>query len=787
MDVLKVSAGASKAWDLAAEEAARSRQRFIEKEHLLIGILSLDKAMEAAGEAELKAIKAEYDAIQNVLEGACCDAAPATTLRRALRKSLEGGDNGPDRRMMHRSEECKSIFRRAGALSYSKGEVTSLHLLAAVLERQGPVIEAALAGMGARASDLLEPAEAWIAIIEGGGQLCSNDGRDTYNVVAEWLGRGLKRGGYLERYGRDLAREALNGRLGPFYGRKKELLQLIQVLGRRAKNNPVLVGEAGVGKTAIVEALAMRAARGKDSHVLGGKRIIELSMATLVASTKYRGDLEERLTGVLDEAMADPSIILFIDEVHTIVGAGRGEGSAMDASGIFKPYLTRGLRCIGTSTTAEYRRYIEADPALERRFETILVKEPCREEAVAMLEALRPKLEEHHGVRIHDGALAAAVDLSMRFDADHMLPDKAVDLLDTACSGARTPSLSMNSMEEPRKEVDAHVVAECMALRSGLPLELMAGHLESAPSSRLMELEAFLRSRLAGQDEAVGRICRRLMVAYAGLEKRSGPLAVFMFMGPTGVGKTETARLLAGFLFGNSAEMIRLDMSEYAEENSVAKLIGSPPGYVGYEDEGLLVRMLRARPYTVALFDEVEKAHPKVFDIFLQLFDEGRITDSKGRTADARNAIFVMTSNIVPDAGVSYDEMEGGVKRAPAKGKGLEAFRPELLNRIDELIVFKPLDLGAVKRLLRNTLDETLAELEDKHHVSLRLSEDAETFLARAGYSPEYGARELRRIVRQFVYVPLSGLILSGRLAKHKKWLAVYDENGISIVPDEGE
>lgn len=787
MDTLKVSEGASKAWDIAAEEAVRSKQRFIEKEHLLIGILSLDKALDTTDAESLKTLKAERDAIQNVLESACSGPSPAAALRRALRKSPGGDDREPDRRMMHRSEECKSIFHRAGVLSYSKGEVSCLHLLAAILEVHGHIIEAALAGTGASAADLLEPVEAWIAIIEGGGLFeRSMDKKDMYNMVTKWLeqGKGLKRGGYLEKYGRDLTRDALNGRLGPFYGRKKELLQLIQVLGRRAKNNPVLVGEAGVGKTAIVEALAMRIAHGKDSHVLGGRRIIELSMASLLANTKYRGDLEERLIGVLEEAIADKSIILFIDEIHTIVGAGRCDGAAMDASGIFKPYLARGLRCIGTSTIAEYHRYIEADPALERRFETILVKEPCREETLSILKALRPKLEEHHCVRILDDALEAAVDLSMRFDADHMLPDKAVDLLDTACSGARTPSLSMNSMEEPRKEVDSHVVAEAMAIRSGLPPEIVAGH-DLRPSSRLIELEAFLRSRLAGQDEAVELICKRLMVAYAGLEKRLGPLAVFLFMGPTGVGKTETARLLAQFLFGNSSEMIRLDMSEYAEENSVAKLIGSPPGYVGYEEEGLLVRMLRARPYTVALFDEVEKAHPKVFDIFLQLFDEGRITDSKGRTADARNTIFIMTSNMEPDAGISYSEMESGVKRKHKNRAGLEIFRPELVNRIDELVVFKPLDIEAVKRLLKKTLDETLAELEKKHHVSLRLSESAETFLASAGYSPEYGARELRRIVRQFVYVPLSGLILSGQLTKHKRWLAVYDEDGISIVPDD--
>jgi ATP-dependent Clp protease ATP-binding subunit ClpC len=787
MDTIKLTPGASKAWDIAAEEASRSSARLIGKEHLLIGLLSLDKAMEEADPEEIKPLKAELDAIRNVLEGACDLPAPASAIRRSIRRSLEGGNKSADGRIVHRDEECKSIFRRAGALSYSRGEVSCLHLMAAVMERPGPIIEAALSGTGIEASGLQEPLEAWIAIVEGGGRELgrSMEKKEIYSAVNTWLGGGLKHGGYLEKYGRDLTRDAMNGRLGPFSGRKKELLQLIRVLGRRAKNNPVLVGEAGVGKTAIVEALAVRIALGKDPHVLGGRRIIELNMASMVANTKYRGDMEERLIGVLDEAIADSNIVLFIDEIHTIVGAGRSDGSAMDASDIFKPYLVRGLRCIGTSTIAEYHRHIEADPALERRFETILVEEPCREEALAMLGVLRPKLEEYHGVLILDEALEASVDLSMRFDPEHMLPDKAVDLLDMSCSGARIPSLSMGSMDEPRKQVDARVIVETLARSSGLPEELVAAHMESMSASRLLELEGFLRGRLAGQEEAIGRICKRLMVSYSGLEKRSGPLAVLMFMGPTGVGKTETARLLAEFLFGNASEMIRLDLSEYSEENSVAKLIGSPPGYVGYEEDGLLVRMLRARPYTVALFDEAEKAHPRVFDMFLQLFDEGRITDSRGRTADARNVIFILTSNLEPDVGTSYGEMEDGVKRRRRAKKGIEAFRPELINRIDEIVVFKALDREAVRRLLKKTLDETLSDLEKKHHVSLRLSESAESFLASVGYSPEYGARELKRVVRQFVYVPLSGLILSGRLNTHRRWLADYGEEGVSIVPDD--
>lgn len=777
----KLTAAAAKAWDIAAVEAAASKSGLIEKEHVLIGIMSLDKAMDSPDSGP---IKAERDAVQNVLDGASDRPVPhpAAVIRRSLRKAVEGGAGPARPGVLHRSAECRAVFRRAGELSRTKSTVSCLHLLAAILEGPGPAIEASLAAAGIRVRDLVEPVGGWIAILEGEGGTFPDLRNGLPAAVDGWLGPA--HGGYLEKYGRDLTHDAAAGRLGPFSGRKKELLQIIQVLGRHTKNNPVLLGEAGVGKTAIVEALAVRMARGKDPHVLGGKRLIQLSMAAMVANTKYRGDLEERLTGVLDEAISDPGIVLFIDEVHTIVGAGRSDGSALDASNIIKPYLVRGLRCIGTSTLAEYHRYVESDPALERRFETILVEEPCREEALAMLEALRPGLEEHHGVRILGEAVEAAVDLSMRFDAEHMLPDKAVDLLDMACSGARIPSLSMGSLEELRPQVDAGTIAATLARSAGVPAELAAAHLESPSTSRLLELEGFLKKRLVGQEEASGRVSRRLMVAYSGIEKQPGPLAVFLFTGPTGVGKTEMARLLAEFLFGNASEMIRLDLSEYSEENSVARLIGSPPGYIGYEEDGLLVRMLRARPYTVALFDEAEKAHPRVFDVFLQLFDEGRITDSRGRTADARNTIFILTSNLEPGRGSTYDELEEGIPRRPGKG-GLEAFRPEFVNRIDEIVAFRPLDTAAIRRLMRGKLDEVLAELEQNHHVTLRLSGEAEDFLAAAGYNPEYGARELRRVVRNFVYVPLSSLILTGRLKAHGRWLAVYGESGISIVPDD--
>jgi ATP-dependent Clp protease ATP-binding subunit ClpC len=602
---------------------------------------------------------------------------------------------------------------------------------------------------------------------------------------------------FLDQYGRDLTREAREGKLGPFIGRRKELLQVIQTIARRSKNNPVLVGEAGVGKTAIVEALAVRAAEGKDPQVLAGKRIVELSIGAVIGGTKYRGEFEERLTRIIEEARAHPEVILFIDELHTVVGAGRAEGSGTDAANLMKPALARGdLRCIGATTIAEYCRYIEADAALERRFEKVVVNEPSPEETLEILKGLRPKWEAHHHVRITDRALEAAVDLSVRFDGDHHLPDKAIDLVDKAGARTRVPILSMipdtrgvgGTASQP--EVTELTVSQVLSEKIRIPLEVITGYLEGMGESRLLQLESFLKRRLIGQDQAIERVCQRLLMAHAGLGQRRGPLAVLLFLGPTGVGKTELARSLAAFLFGSDADMIRLDMSEYMEEHSVAKLIGSPPGYIGHEEEGQLTGKLRTRPYSIVLLDEIEKAHRRVFDLFLQVFDEGCLTDSKGRTADAKNSIFIMTSNIVaekPTKQAGFGSQNAEESEAGTLHEVQRRFRAEFLNRIDEQIVFRSLDERDVRKILGRMLEEIRETLQTQHNVTLAITEEAERFLGQAGYSPAYGVRELRRTVERLLQVPLSQLILSGQARANSRWRVICAGEGLSIVPFDGE
>jgi ATP-dependent Clp protease ATP-binding subunit ClpC len=778
------------AWQIAAGEAAAAAHQYIEKEYIVIGIYSLGKLLKLqADQLEPRAheaLRREWDAVQEVLRGFELDPAP---LRRRLRQGLGKGDYQRTEKVVHRSQPCKSVFGRAEGLAGSAPEVSCLHLLAAILEDPGDTLGSVLDEAGVEPADLRERALACANVSLGP--------RPEPGVAPEGEHRAAESGTYhLDRYSRDLTREAREGKLGPFIGRRDELLQVIQTLARRTKNNPVLVGQAGVGKTAIVEALAVRVAQGKDPHVLAGRRIVELNVGALVGGTKYRGEFEERLTRIIEEACAHREVILFIDEIHNVVGAGRGEGS-MDVANLMKPALARGdLRCIGATTIAEYRRHIESDSALERRFERIVVNEPSPGEALEILKGLRQKWEEHHGVRIADRALQAAVDLSVRFDVDHQLPDKAIDLVDKAGARARVPVLSMTPDMQPGELEGADgagfsalvtelTIAEVLSEKTAVPLEVIMGHLAGMEQSRLLELEPFLKERLIGQDEAVRCVCQRLLMAHAGLTRRRGPLAVFLFLGPTGVGKTELARLLAQFLFGSQSDMIRLDMSEYMEEHSIARLIGSPPGYVGHEEEGQLTGKLRTKPYSVVLLDEIEKAHPRVFDLFLQVFDEGRLTDSKGRTADAKNAVFIMTSNIPPDEALGFGLPGTDDTREAMLDEVREQFRPEFLNRIDEQIVFRSLSEEDVRRILQPILKELIVSVERRHDTTLQFSEEAIDLLARAGYDPRYGARELRRTVERLVQVPLSRLIVMGELEEHSCWGVVCEGEGLAIVPLE--
>ena len=789
-----LSIGSSFAWQIAANEAAAGKFQFIEKEHVFIGILSLGKLLmlspEKAGlkSQDRQALQIESDFIEDLLREFEID---STQLRRQLRGKLGDGNYERTEKVVHRSEACKRVFTRTEELAASSKEISCLHLFAALMEEPQDIINEVVQAAGTEPAALRERALAFT----NGGQREDRSPVEVHPGEHKTTRTGTH---YLERYGRDLTLEAREGKLGPFIGRRKELLQVIQTLARRSKNNPVLVGEAGVGKTAIVEALALRVIGGKDSQVLAGKRIIEINVSALVGGTKYRGEFEERLSRIIEEARAHPEVIVFIDELHNVIGAGRAEGS-MDAANLMKPALARGdLRCIGATTIGEYRRYIETDTALERRFEKIVVNEPSSDESLEMLEGIRPKWEKHHGVSITDRALQAAVDLSIRFDVDHQLPDKAIDLVDKAGARTRIPLLSgwiegnkVNPLAgtngvDGRREVTEVTIAQVLSEKMGLPLEIITGHIEGMKQSRLFGIESFLKKRIIGQDDAIRLVCQRLLVSHTGLAKRRGPLAVFLFLGPTGVGKTELARSLAEFLFGSDLQLIRFDMSEFIEEHSVAKLIGSPPGYVGYEEEGQLTGRLRTKPYSVVLFDEVEKAHQRVFDLFLQLFDEGRLTDAKGRTADARNAIFIMTSNIVVDKHskkIGFGNQDNMDLKATAFQEVKKHFRTEFVNRINEIVIFGSLNEEHVTQILRPMVAEICDNVQMKHNVILKIGKDVEQFVAQIGYSQEYGARELRRVVERLIQIPLSNLILSGEFEKYTSWQMVCGSGGLSIIP----
>jgi len=636
----------------------------------------------------------------------------------------------------------------------------------------------------------------------------------------------------LSKYSVDLTDLARDGQLDPVVGRDLEIRRVMQTLTRRTKNNPVLIGDAGVGKTAVAEGLAQRIVAGDVPESLQGRRVIALEMGSLVAGAKFRGEFEERLKAVMDEIrQAAGEIVLFIDEIHTVVGAGAGDG-ALDASNMMKPALARGeLQTIGATTPNEYRRYIEADPALERRFSPVWVEEPDRETAIEMLETLRPRYEQHHGFTIEQSALEAAVQLSARYISERLLPDKAVDLIDEAAAknrienellpsnlkdmqgalqkldaeeesasargdyekaaNAKAEKLRMlEDFEDAKREWDkTHEVSEVVtdediasliAERTGIPVT----RLVEGEGNRLLKLEERLHTRVIGQDQAVEVLADAVRRARAGLKDPKRPIGSFIFLGPTGVGKTELARALAEFMFDDEDNMVRVDMSEFQERHTVSKLIGAPPGYVGYDEAGYLTEAVRRRPFSVVLFDEIEKAHPDVFNTLLQVLDDGRLTDSHGRTVDFRNTIIIMTSNLGSDdiaqqafgfQKQTREESESARVRTNVEDALKQAFKPEFLNRLDEFIVFDSLNQQDIELIVDKFMGEVSERVADLK-VSLELTDNAREWLAKTGFDRMYGARPLKRAIQRHVESPLSKRLLAGEFPE-----------GSAIIIDESD
>ncbi len=580
----------------------------------------------------------------------------------------------------------------------------------------------------------------------------------------------------LDQYSRDLTELAAAGKIDPVVGRSREIRRAVQILSRRSKNNPVLIGEPGVGKTAVAEGLALAISRGQDCGELKNKRLVSLDLPALLAGTKYRGDFEERVKSVLRDVRRAGDVILFVDELHTIIGAGSAEG-AIDAANILKPALGRGeVQIIGATTPEEYRRHIEKDPALERRFQPVRVSEPDREGTLAMLGSLRPALERHHRVRIGDDALCAAHDLSVRYLSERCLPDKAIDLLDEAAASVH--------LDGGRPLVDAEAVARVLSLWTDIPVD----GLTEDETARLRDLEQALHRRVVGQDEAVSAVARAVRRGRMGLRDARRPLGCFLFLGPSGVGKTELCRALAETVYGDEKAMLRLDMSEYMEKHAVSRLIGSPPGYVGYGEGGQLTEPVRRKPWSVVLFDEIEKAHEDVWSILLQIMDDGHLTDAAGRKVDFRNTLIVMTSNIGaravnerrPPLGFAGAEGEEDTVKRQVLAELKRTFRPEFLNRIDETLIFRRLneeDMLAVARLLVAQLQERFRALG----VTLTVTEEALALIARQGCDEKSGARPLRRLLQRRIEDPAAELLLGGALPEGFSLIADVADGQISL------
>lgn len=788
---------AAHALKLAQQTAKKCGQSYIGSEHLLLGLLREKGGMASA---ILQQHKVEEEKVLELVRDLIV---PEGTLA--------------EPEMIMYSPRAEAILEQAEAEErfFRQKEIGTEHLLLALLKDTDCVAMRLLHTMGVQVQKV------FMDVLECLG-LEESRYREYVQQVQERGPAGA--GDMLERYSRNLTQQAMDGKLDPVIGREQEIRRIIQILGRRTKNNPCLIGEPGVGKTAIVEGLAQRIVAGTVPDVIRGKQIYTLDMAAMVAGSKYRGEFEERIKKVIQEVSARSDVLLFIDELHTIIGAGGAEG-AMDASNILKPALSRGeMQLIGATTITEYRKYIEKDPALERRFQSVSVEEPNEEDAIAILKGLRPNYEAHHKVKITDEAIDAAVKYSARYISDRYLPDKAIDLIDEAASGKqisgasvpdgieklqaavdelsekkeqaiilgnweeaqalnRTQEATLKKLAATQKrlaqkggvrcqEIGEADIAEIVSMWTKIPVQRLA----EKESKRLMKLEQTLHKRVIGQDEAVTAVAKAVKRGRVGLKDPARPIGSFLFLGPTGVGKTELSKVLAEVVFGSEQSMIRVDMSEYMEKHSVSRLVGSPPGYVGYEEGGQLSEKVRRNPYSVILLDEVEKAHPDVFNILLQVLDDGHITDAQGRKVDFKNTIIIMTSNAgaqaivepkklgftaVNDEKQNYQRMKSSVMEEVKR-----LFKPEFLNRIDEIIVFRSLNKEEIDRIVGLLLGDFEERCKKQMDITLNVRPSVKKYIAEKGFDPKFGARPLKRAIQSQVEDALAEEILSGRVSQ---------------------
>ena len=805
---------ARKVMALANQEAQRFNHEYIGTEHILLGLVKEGSGVGA-----------------NVLKNLDVD---LRKVRLEVEKLVKSGPDMVTMGKLPQTPRAKKVIEYAieEARNLNHNYVGTEHLLLGLLREHEGVAAQVLMNLGLKLEEVREEVlnllGAGVDPEESAGK--SGGGAEEQQAAA----KGKSKTPALDSFGRDLTELAREGTLDPVIGRANEIERLVQILCRRTKNNPVLLGEAGVGKTAIVEGLAQKIIANDVPELLADRRIVVLDLAMMVAGTKYRGQFEERIKAVMNEVRRAKNVLLFIDELHTLVGAGGAEG-AIDASNVLKPALSRGeIQCVGATTLDEYRKYIEKDGALERRFQTIIVEPPNKEDSIQILKGLRDRYEAHHRVQITDGAIVAAVELSNRYITARVQPDKSIDVIDEAGARVRLKSMSkppdLAEIEEQierlsiekdesvkaadyeraaelrdkaeglrrKKEqiqkdwrakakevdgvVDEEMIAEVISKMTGVPLT----RLEKAESERLLKLEDELHKTVVSQDDAVKAIAKSLRRARSGLKDPRRPMGSFIFVGPSGVGKTLLAKSLAEFMFGNADALIRIDMSEYMEKHNVSRLIGAPPGYVGYEEGGQLTEQIRRRPYSVVLLDEIEKAHPDVFNMLLQIMEEGQLTDSFGRHVDFRNVVLIMTSNVGADliknkAGFGFakrnDEADYVKIKQTLMTEIERFFRPEFINRLDDTIVFRPLTRDDLVNIVEYELKKVTKRLTERD-MALEVDQAAKDFLIQKGYNPDFGARPLRRAIEQHVEDPLSEAILRSEF---------HPGNLIKVTRKEGE